>query len=335
MFVPAERVKVWARVGLVGPSGSGKTYSSLLFASGLGSRIAVVDTEQGSAAMYSHLVRFDVAHLEAPYSVDRYLELIREAEKAGYDVIIVDSLSPAWIGKGGLLEEQEKKALALKSPFAAWRDIAPKYQALIEGILSARAHVICTFRAKTAYEVQDGPDGKKKPVKIGIAPQFREGIEYEFMIMFEILPDHSAIVWKDRTGLFDGLAEPLTEKHGRRLREWLESGRAVLKPEPSSPVAPTAEPVPTPVAEDDVIELAAEEEAPEEVPEEPEGLFAAVKPGSVQHMVLTVARARNIDLKALEDYIVRKYGRQPTTSQWVAVKRALERGLRLNGGDHG
>jgi type II secretory pathway predicted ATPase ExeA len=53
----AQRSESRMRVALCGPSGSGKTYSALELAFGLtrNNYIAIVDTESGSASLYSHL----------------------------------------------------------------------------------------------------------------------------------------------------------------------------------------------------------------------------------------------------------------------------------------
>ena len=124
-FRKAERKKAKLRLGITGPAGSGKTYSALLIAFGLGGRIAMLDTENGSGDLYAHLGDYDVETLTAPYDVRRYLQIIHEAEQAKYDVLIIDSLSHAWAGEGGLLDLQSKVAAASKSgnSYTAWRQV--------------------------------------------------------------------------------------------------------------------------------------------------------------------------------------------------------------------
>ncbi|MGY8832331.1 MAG: AAA family ATPase, partial [Pseudomonadales bacterium] len=85
MFKKAERKQAKLRLALAGPSGAGKTYSALLIAKGIGGKIAVLDTEKGSASLYSDLVDFDVVDLTAPFTPERYIEVIAAAEAAGYD----------------------------------------------------------------------------------------------------------------------------------------------------------------------------------------------------------------------------------------------------------
>jgi len=228
-FKRAERKSAKLRAAICGTSGSGKTYSSLLLAKGLGNRVAVIDTERGSAELYAELFDFDVAQLSPPYTPKRYIALIDEASK-NYDVLVIDSLSHAWAGEGGVLAMHDNAARADRSgnSYTAWRNITPEHNALVEAILSAPCHVICAMRSKTAYEMTDDGKGKKKPIKIGLAPIQRDGMEYEFAIVLDVSVDgHVATASKDRTNLWDGRNEVITQAHGEELRQWLESGKQV------------------------------------------------------------------------------------------------------------
>lgn len=224
MFRPARRSSAKLRLALCGPSGSGKTYSALRIANGLGGRIALIDTERGSAELYADLCAYDVAQLTPPFTPGRYVEAIHAAEKAGYDIVIIDSLSHAWSGPGGVLEMQDQAAKALKNSFAAWREITPEHNRLVDTLLQTSLHVIVTMRTKTAYEVQqDG--GKTKVVKVGLAPVQREGLEYEFTVVLDLsIEGHVASSTKDRTGLFDGQHFVPNEDVGVRLGGWLHAG---------------------------------------------------------------------------------------------------------------
>ncbi len=234
-FQKATRKKAKARVGIVGPAGSGKTFSSLQIAFGMGGKVAVIDTEHGSADLYAHLGDYDVAPITPPFTVDKYLSLIKDAEKAGYDIIIIDSLSHAWAGTGGLLEEVDKRA-GSGNKFAAWRDITPKHNALIDAMLQSPAHIIATMRSKTEYVIEESANGKKVPRKIGMAPVQREGMDFEFTVVFDVDQNkHYATASKDRTSLFDGKCDILTREHGEQLKAWLESG--VEAPPPVQPAA--------------------------------------------------------------------------------------------------
>lgn len=225
-FQKATRKQAKLRMALAGPSGSGKTYSALLIAQGLvpQGRIALLDTERGSGELYSHLAEYDVAPFTPPYSPERYIQFIREAEAAGYDVLIIDSLSHEWAGAGGILDRYELVAATKNNKFSVWAELTPQHNDLVDTILRADLHVIVTLRTKTAYEIRE-EDGKKKPVKIGLAPVQRDGIEYEFTLVLDLAPDsHVATVSKDRTELFDGRFFIPSRDTGATLRAWLESG---------------------------------------------------------------------------------------------------------------
>lgn len=236
-FRKAERAKAKARIALIGVSGSGKTYSALLLARGLvgeNGKIAVIDTENGSADLYSGLTDYDVATLEAPYEPKKYLAILSEAEKAGYDAVIIDSLSHAWAGEGGLLDMQGKIADGGGNSFAAWRNVTPWHNKLVDAIINSKCHIIATMRAKAAYEVVDS-NGKKVPKKIGLAPVQRDGVEYEFTTVFDIDTSHNASASKDRTSLFDGSIFVPKVETGEQLRQWLESGAEAPARPPQKP----------------------------------------------------------------------------------------------------
>lgn len=226
MFKRAERKKAKLRLALCAPSGAGKTYSALLIAQGLGGRIAMIDTERGSGELYSSLCEYDVCQIEPPYTPKKYVEAIHEAERAGYGTIIIDSLTHAWAGQGGLLEEVDKRKSGQRNDFTAWRDITPQHNALVDAMLQSSCHIIATMRTKTAYEVvKDERTRKTKPVKVGLAPVQRDGLEYEFTVVLDIDVDkHVASASKDRTSLFDGEVFIPTVETGETILQWLESG---------------------------------------------------------------------------------------------------------------
>jgi len=234
VFRKAERKKAKAKVAVIGASGSGKTMSSILIARGLvdtGGKIAMVDTEQGSGELYSHLTNYDVARITAPYTPNKLIDTIHEAEEAGYDVLIIDSLSPFWSGEGGLLEMKTVVEKHGKSPWAAWADVTPIYNRMMETIITSPIHIVATMRTKTEWLVDPSKgDGKTKVTKVGTAPVQRDGTEYEFTIVFMLDQSHSASASKDRTGIFDTLVFRPSIGTGRSIREWLESG-ADLKPD--------------------------------------------------------------------------------------------------------
>ena len=225
-FRKAQRKQAKLRLGITGPAGSGKTYSALLIAFGLGGKIAMIDTENGSGDLYANLGDYDICSLTAPYDVRKYLALINEAEKAGYDTIIIDSLSHAWSGEGGLLDMQGKIASTSRSgnSYMAWRQITPLHNKLVDAMLSSPCHIIATMRSKTEYVQIDNDRGGKEIRKVGLAPVQREGMDYEFGTVFDLTAGHNATVSKDRTGIFDGNIFTITKDTGTQLRNWLDAG---------------------------------------------------------------------------------------------------------------
>lgn len=226
MFRKAEKKKSKLRLALCGVAGSGKTYSALKIAKGLGGKVAMIDTESGSGDLYSDQFDYDIVQLHPPFSPDRYVKIIHEAEKQGYDVLIIDSLSHAWAGEGGVLDIVDKaaRASASRNSYTAWKDATPEQNKLIDAILTSKIHIITTMRSKSSYEMVDDK-GKKKPVKIGLSPIQREGVDYEFTVVLDISIDsHIASASKDRTGIFDSQYFKITEETGEKLIDWLNSG---------------------------------------------------------------------------------------------------------------
>lgn len=222
----AERKKAKLRLGIAAPSGAGKTYSSLLLAFGIGGKVGLIDTEHGSGDLYAHLGEYDIISIEAPYLVSKYREAIKAFESAGYTTIIIDSLSHAWAGDGGLLDKQGKMADRGTNSFAAWRTITPEHNALVDSMLQSPCHIIATMRAKQEYVLETNDKGKQQPKKVGMAPVQREGMEYEFTVMLDVDMSHIASASKDRTSLFDGQFFKIEKKTGETLLAWLDAGAA-------------------------------------------------------------------------------------------------------------
>ena len=219
----ATRKKAKIRLGLSAVSGGGKTYSAILVAKGLCtdlSKVAVIDTENGSADLYAHLGDYNVLPLTAPFSPERYIEAIRTCEKSGMEVIIIDSISHEWDGKGGCLEIVE----SLGGKYQDWAKVTPRHQAFLEAILHSPSHIITTVRRKQDYEmIKDG--NKIRIEKAGLKEITREGFEYELTINLELDTKHNAVASKDRTNLFMGKpAFVPSEKTGALIAEWCEQG---------------------------------------------------------------------------------------------------------------
>lgn len=232
MFAKARCRRVAARLALCGPSGSGKTYSALLVAAGLGGRVALIDTERGSSELYAELCDFDVLRLDPPFTAQRYLWAVDEAGRRGYAVCIVDSLSPAWSGEGGILARVDAAKAAAPPPGGSkrdpWAEPMRSHWKLVRALQESPCHVIVTLRVRTVWraaaETGQGR-GLEFGRRVGLAPEQKPGVEYEFTTALSLSPgDHRATVIKDRTGLFAGGAEQMTPDFGRRLQRWAEAG---------------------------------------------------------------------------------------------------------------
>ena len=226
MLRQASRKKAKIRLGLSAVSGGGKTYSALLIAKGLAhgdfTKVAVIDTENGSADLYSHLGPYNVFTLKAPFSPEKYIEAIKICENAKMEVIIVDSITHEWDGVGGILNIADSMT---GNSYTNWAKITPRHNAFIQSILQSDCHMITTVRRKQDYEMTTNSNGKLVPQKVGLKEVTREGFEYELTVNLELDTKHNASCSKDRTGLFVGKPEFVpTEEVGKLLLEWCESG---------------------------------------------------------------------------------------------------------------
>lgn len=231
-FQKSTRKKAKLRLALTGPSGSGKTFGALKLAQGLGGKIAVIDTERGSASLYSHLCEFDVLELDPPYTPERFIEAVEAAESAGYETLIIDSITHEWSGVGGCLElvDEVARAKFKGNTWSAWNDVTPRHRAFLDALMRSQMHIIATMRSKTET-AQTEENGRKRVVKLGMKAEQREGAEYEFTVVLDLVHDgHYAVPSKDRTGLFDDSnPKPISEDTGRLLLQWLESGEDAAK----------------------------------------------------------------------------------------------------------
>lgn len=221
----AQRHQVKLRIGLSGPSGFGKTYSALLLAFGITNdwtKIALIDTENNSASLYSHLGEFNVLNLTEPFTPERYIEAIKICENSEIEVLIIDSISHEWSGKSGCLEIHEK----LGGRFQDWAKVTPRHNAFLEAIINSKLHVLTTSRRKVDYSLDQDSSGKTKVMKLGTKEIQREGFEYELTVNFEFLNDkHLVSASKDRTGLFvDKPDFVINNETGLNLLKWCNEG---------------------------------------------------------------------------------------------------------------
>lgn len=221
-FEKAAKSRTSMKLAIAGPSGSGKTYSSLQIAEGLVgdlSKVAVLDSENGSAHLYAHLGDYSVLSMKAPFTPEAFVEAIHQAEKQGFQCLIIDSLSASWEGLGGILHIHSQMP---GNSFQSWASLTPRQNHLIQAILQSPMHIICTMRSKQEYVVNTS-SGKAIPEKIGMKPIQRDGIDYEFSVMFEIGMNHVAQCTKDRTGHFRNKHEiNLNTDIGKSLARWCQ-----------------------------------------------------------------------------------------------------------------
>lgn len=245
----ARRAKAFLKLGISAPSGGGKTLGALLIGYGLmkekhpkesdafrWGKIAIIDTENGSGELYVgsevagiRIGEYNAITLEAPFLAEKYTQAIELCEQAGMEVCIIDSSSHLWSGAGGLLEQQQIKAKQSGNSYTAWRDITPQHNEFVEKMLQTPLHVIATMRAKQEYVQEKNDKGKTTVRKLGLEPEQRKGLEYEFTTFFEIDSDHMAFGAKDRTSLFDGKQFKINPKVGETLMKWLDGGVDTVK----------------------------------------------------------------------------------------------------------
>jgi len=241
-FTKAIKHEEKLRLALIGPAGSGKTYTALSIAQCLGERVALMDTEHGSAAKYADLFNFDTI---APdnFAVEVYIDAIKAAEAAGYGVLILDSLSHAWAGKGGLLEFVDTETAKSRSHNAfseGWRKATPKHNELIDTMLACDLHLIVTMRTKTEYVVEKDEKGRSTPRKVGLQPIQRDGLEYEFDVVADLDQDNNMVIGKTRCPVLTG---KMFNKAGQQvadiLKGWLSGAPKEAKKAPDKPVERT------------------------------------------------------------------------------------------------
>lgn len=223
-FSPAVRSAAKARIALVGPAGSGKTYTALTLAHVLGERIAVVDSERHSASGYVGVNgwAFDDTTPDSfePLSL---VALLADAAATDHDVVIVDSLSHYWMGVGGMLEQVDRKSSNGNS-FGGWKEARPDERRMVDALLAYPGHVIVTMRTKTEYVVEENERGKKAPRKVGLKPEQRDGIEYEFRVVGSMDMDNVLTVTKSSIPPLPRVVDQPGQDFAEQIRDWYSVG---------------------------------------------------------------------------------------------------------------
>jgi AAA domain-containing protein len=226
-FSRANKEQAKARIALTGPTGSGKTYTALVAATGLGERVAVIDTERGSASKYADEFTFDTLQLTS-FEPPALVEALAVAAHAGYEVLIIDSFSHFWSGSGGILEQVDNAAKRSGggNSFAGWKEARPMERAMLDALLAYPGHVIVTMRTKTEYVVDTDERGRKVPRKVGLKPEQREGIEYEFDIVGDLDQENTLVISKSRAKALSGMVTRKPDaRFAEAVLEWLDAGR--------------------------------------------------------------------------------------------------------------
>lgn len=243
----AQRNQAYLKLGISAPSGGGKTVGALLIAYGLlkekypklsddeiWGKIAIVDTENGSGQLYvgseladTKIKAYNVITIDPPFEVQKYTKALELCYEAGMEVCILDSTTHAWSGEGGLLEQQGAIAKRTGNSYTAWRDITPQHSMFVNKMLQIPMHIIATIRSKQEYVQERTDNGKNTVRKLGMEPEQRKGMEYEFTVFFEIDAEHNAFGAKDRTSIFDQRSFQITPDVGKKLQKWLNTSSDV------------------------------------------------------------------------------------------------------------
>ena len=253
-FQKAKREQIWLKVLLAGPSGSGKTFSALRLAKGIadaaGGRVAAIDTENGRIRYYANEFDFDDLQLQAPYTPEKYIQAIEDAVDGGYKALVIDSITHEW---DYCVDYHDKMP---GNSYTNWGKVTPRHDAFMEKVLQSPIHIISTVRGKDTYVLEDR-NGKQVPKKVGMGYKQRDNTEYNYTLTFNIAQDtHIAEAQKDNTHLFEGRYDVLTERDGKALFDWANTGDAPA-PNPVNKSAVEEEPVAdVPVAEKSKIETA-------------------------------------------------------------------------------
>lgn len=243
-FQKATKMQARLRLALIGPSGSGKTFTALKIATAYGGRIALIDTEHASASKYADEFDFQTLILSKDFSPRRYVEAINLAEENKFDWLIIDSASHAWSGKGGALEmvDEEMARSGNNNKWAAWRNVTPEHNLLVDAIVQSSCHIIATIRSKMDYvQEKDERTGKTSMKKLGMQPIQRDGLEYEFDVVADMTVEHKLIVSKTRCSALDGAVIDMPGKEiAETLKQWLSDGAPMPTFGDGSPVSAKA-----------------------------------------------------------------------------------------------
>ncbi len=255
-FKPALRENVGLLIGLAGGTGSGKTFTALRLATGLagGKPFALIDTEARRALHYADRFKFDHAELNPPFSPGSYAEAITAADKAGYPVIVVDSMTHEWAGDGGVLDMQEAELNRMAGDnwqkresckMAAWIKPKMQHKQMVQRLLQVRAHVILCFRAEEKVEMVRDDKGKMQIVAKqtltgldGWVPVCEKSLPFELTVSFLLTASRPGMplpikLQEQHKSLFPA-GQLIDENCGQRLAAWARGGVAAKADDPAA-----------------------------------------------------------------------------------------------------
>jgi hypothetical protein len=291
VFKKASRKRIKLKIAMTGGPGTGKTTSSNRLARGLvgpQGKVALIDTENGSASLYSDRFDFDVVEIAPPFEHQKLVEAINAAVSGDYDAVIIDSASHFW---EGILEYKDKLDRRGGNSFSNWNEAGRHFKEIINAVLQSPIHVICCLRSKVDYVIEQDGKGKAVPKKVGLAPIMRDGVEFEFTTVFDIDTTHNAATSKDRTGLFTDRIFQITEETGEHLARWLQEVPEPVVEKPQSTDTQPAKPAePAKPADTTIVYDSAHAPAPHLVE-----LAEVIREGGWDHDQLTRWKLGNLD----------------------------------------
>lgn len=231
----AKRQALPVLIALVGESSSGKTYSALLLAKGLvghkeGAKIGMIDTEKGRGSMYANepdMPKYFAEELHAPFSADRYVEMLHKARDADVDCLIIDSATHEWSGIGGCLDQVDKTVAqgGEKMKAIAWAKAKPRHQRFVDTLTQMPFHIIVCLRG--AHKLERRVEGGKTEMAMSedVKPVQQKDFIFDMTFWGIIDPDH-VCTWQKAPGAIIDKLPPamITAADGVTIAEWVEGG---------------------------------------------------------------------------------------------------------------
>jgi hypothetical protein len=189
----------YLKTGILGFEGSGKTRTAVEIAIGMtklvkGKKVAFFDTEKGSDF---HIERFKAEGIEL-FSVKSkafidLVDTIREAEKAGFSFLIIDSISHVW---RELTESYLKRKKRDRLSMADWGVLKQEWAQFTDAYVNSKLHIAMLGRAGYEYAFSEDDDGKMQIHKSGTKMKVEGETGYEPDLLLEM----SRVRKSDETG---------------------------------------------------------------------------------------------------------------------------------------